>query len=292
MSRYKIVTPHSIEQALESLKDNRKMKILAGGTDLVVQMKEGLLGEVDILDISKIEELKSIEETDNGIHVGALCTLSQISENAEITAGLSCLAQAALSVGAIQIRNKATIGGNIMNASPAADTVPALVALGAKALIRSSSESRELLIEEVFLAPGRTVLRDDELLIGLFIPKQSLMSTATFGKLGRRKAQAISVANLAVRISLDEKKERFIETRIALGSVAPTVVRIRLAEEFLNGCEINRKSIEKSAEIVTEGINPITDIRASDTYRRKVSRALFIKAIYASLEQLGVDIPE
>lgn len=292
VNRYKIVTPHSIEQALESLKNDGRMKILAGGTDLVVQMKEGLLGEVDILDISKIEELRSIEEKENGIQIGVLCTLSQISENAEITTRLPCLAQAASSVGAVQIRNKATIGGNIMNASPAADTVPALIALGAKALIRSGCKSRELPIEEVFLSPGRTALRDDELLTGLFIPKQPMRSAATFGKLGRRKAQAISVANLAVRILLDEKKERFIEARVALGSVAPTVVRIQSAEGFLKGCEINKNSIEKSAEIVAEGINPITDIRASDTYRRKVSRALFIKAIYESLEQLGVNIPE
>jgi carbon-monoxide dehydrogenase medium subunit len=253
-------------------------------------MKAGLLGEVDLLDISKIEELRNIEVKENGIYIGALCTLTQLSENTDIRAGLPCLADAALVVGAVQIRNKATIGGNIMNASPAADTVPALVALGAMAHLKSAEGTREIQLEDLFLAPGRTLLRDDELLTALYIPKQPLLSAGAFMKLGKRKAQAISVANLAIWIRVDDQKEHFLEARIALGSVAPTVVRIPAAEEFLQEGEINQENLSKAADLVSDGIRPITDIRASESYRRKVSRALCIKALDAALGELGIEI--
>jgi CO/xanthine dehydrogenase FAD-binding subunit len=177
-----------------------------------------------------------------------------------------------------------------MNASPAADTVPALVALGAVAHLKSAEGTRELPVETLLLAPGRTLLRDDELLIALYIPKQPLLSAGAFMKLGKRKAQAISVANLAIWIRLDDKKEHFLEARIALGSGAPTVVRIPEAEEFLQGQKINLENLSKVADLVSDGIRPITDIRASESYRRKVSRALCVKALDAALGELGIEI--
>jgi CO/xanthine dehydrogenase FAD-binding subunit len=200
------------------------------------------------------------------------------------------LAQAAASVGATQIRNRGTLGGNVCNASPAADTVPALVALGAIATVLSAEQERKVPLEELYVGVGKTSIGSNELLTFISIPLPAENSAGSFFKLGKRKAQAISIINGAVCIGVNAAERKFTDVHVVLGSVAPTVLRIKEAEERLIGRSINRQNIENAAEIVKNNINPITDVRATAEYRKDVSGDLFIEAMSESLEQLGVDI--
>jgi carbon-monoxide dehydrogenase medium subunit len=285
MNDFEMLCPKTLEEALDCLADNnhRQTKILAGGTDLVVRLREGFLKPDVIVDITRIKKLSEAKEVDGYVRIGAACTMSQIVDSKIVRKFGNCLVQAALEIGSEQIRNRATIGGNICNASPAADTIPALLVLEATARIESKDGVKDMPLEELLVGPGNTVLGAQEILTFISFKKEKENQLSVFFKLGKRKAQAISVVNGALALELDTSKKKFTNFRIALGSVAPRTIRLKNVEERLIGYNVGREIIEEAADLIEESISPISDIRASAAYRKKVSRNLFIKLVTAQV---------
>lgn len=291
MKSFKYYKPDTLKKALDFLSENEKaVKVIAGGTDLMVKLRNNRIAPDVVIDVSEIESLTSIHRKDGFITIGAAVKLTEIAENDMVKKFCPILAQAAASVGAVQIRNRGTIGGNVCNASPSADTVPALVALGAVATIVGAEQERKVPLEDLYTGPGKTVIAPDELLTSLSIPEPAENTAGVFFKLGKRKAQAISIVNGAVQIGVNVTEHRFTDVKIALGAVAPTVLRIKEAEECLLDKSISEDNIKAAAEIIKNKIEPITDVRATAEYRREVSGNIFMRAMYDSLGQFGISM--
>lgn len=225
--------------------------LFAGGTDLMPRFEQGETLPETIIDIKKLPNFIGIEKIDENIVLGAGTTIEEIKNNELIKKYSNALWQATTEFGSVQIRNRATIGGNICNASPSGDTLPALYAFGAKLLLRNKNGERTIPIDEFIVGPGKTSLEKGEILLAVILPQIS--SKSIFYKLGLREAMAISVVNFA--IVYDEN-----ELTIATGAVAPTIIK-------LSGLE--KLSIDEILKIIDNAISPIDDIRATATYRRK-----------------------
>lgn len=286
MNNFKMLHPTTLQEALQDLATaGEEAVLIAGGTDLIVKMKDEIISPSTLIDISSVQEMQGIAVKGDYLQIGSAATMTEIAESEPVKEHGFCLSQGAGEVGSTQIRNRATIGGNIGNASPAADTVPCLVALGAYATIAGQEGTKEVPVEELFVGPGQTILKPTEVITSVAFPLAGENETSFYVKLGKRKAQAISVVNVAVSLKLDEGRKTFAGVRIALGSVAPTVVRAKEAEEWLSGQEVIRDNIATAASLVEKNVNPISDVRASAEYRKQVSGQLVFKAIYEALER-------
>lgn len=267
--------PTSLSSALEWLGANPEYVVCAGGTDIVPLWVRGKAKPGRLLFIGGIDEMKEIRRLDSGaLRVGALVTHSQIVESPLVKAGWPVLADACRSVGSWHVRNRGTIGGNICNASPAADTLPALSVLGSRVLLRTCADSREVGIEDFVTGPGKTSLREGELVTGVVIPPMPAGGCARYRKFGLRKAMEIAVASVCACVAVDEKTRSVVEARIATGSVAPRPGRVTLAERALIGGALDGERITRAGEEVARFANPISDVRASAEYRRHLSQVL------------------
>ena len=226
--------------------------LFVGGTDLMPRYERGLKLPDTIIDLKKLPDFIGIKKAGDNIEIGAGTTIEEIKNNDLIKKHFNALWQATNEFGSVQIRNRATIGGNICNASPSGDTLPTLYAFGAKLLLRNKTSERTVPIDEFITGPGKTTIKISEILLAIIIPRTSAKSI--FYKLGLREAMAISVVNFAM--VYDEN-----ELTIALGAVASTIIK-------LTG--LGKCSIEQILEKVDKAISPINDIRATATYRRKV----------------------
>ena len=224
----------------------------------------------------EIEELNGVRETDQVLHIGATTTHTQIAESPVLQRTCSALTQAAASVGGPLVRNRGTIGGNIVNASPAADLACALLALDAEAVLRSEKETRVVALRDFFVGPGQTVIKPDELLteVTIRLPKGKVV----FHKLGRRQAMSLSIVNVAVSLEMEGKICRE-SPRIALGSVAPTPIRCPQAELLLANREVNPELISKCAGAAMALAKPIDDQRAKAWYRIEAGTVLLRRAL-------------
>jgi CO/xanthine dehydrogenase FAD-binding subunit len=277
--------PVTLRDALRTLDSERsRARILAGGTDLVVQLQEGLLRPRALVDVSALGILHGIRAGQEKIRVGALATHEELASSSLLRRHAFVLSEAAGTVGAPQIRNRGTIGGNIANASPAADTVPALIALGAAAVLERLGARRLVPVEDLFLGPGATAIRPDELIIAVLIPRRE-RSAGAYIKLGHRNALAISIASAAVLLA--DRGPAGIHARIALGAVAPTVVRPRQAESFLKTSSRFPAAFRDAAALSVESASPITDIRASAGYRREMIQVVVLDALREAWSRLG-----
>ncbi len=240
--------PSTVIEAVELLHQYKeKGKIIAGGTDLVIEIKNRKVNFEALIDISSIKEMSFIKMDNDIVKIGAATTFTEIVESKLLSNRLAGLKEAAHSVGSPQIRNKGTIGGNICNGSPAADIVPPLLALDAIAVIKSKDEEREILLEELFLDKGKVALRDDELLVSVKFKNPSHNQILSFSKLGLRKALAISRICTSVFAEFDEEKT-CKEIRIANGSLGKFGMREREVEEFIKGKKLTE-------EVIEEGVN-------------------------------------
>lgn len=281
--RFEYYSPESLGEAVGLLEMyGSEASILAGGTDLLVNMKKRIAEPKRLISIKKIAELDGIVETPEGGRIGAATRLRSIERSQIIRDRFPVLYEAVRLMGSIQIRNMATIGGNICNASPAADSATALLVLDAKADIIGREGGRSVPLSEFFLGPGRTVLKPYELLTSLSIPRPPENSGASFLKIGRTSMD-IATINAATFLKLKEGVAE--DCRIALGSVAPIPLRVSRAEDYLRGREINVDVIGEAARIVSEDIKPITDIRATAEYRRDASKALTKDALTIAWER-------
>lgn len=273
--------PASLREALSLLTSySWSSKILAGGTDLLIQQALESTPEITVISLKDIEELRQIRKTAEGdIFVGATARHAEVAQSPIVNQYFPALAKASDWVGSRSIRSLATIGGNICNASPSADTAPPLLAYEARAVIESPSGERIVEIEDFFTGPSTTLLQGGEILKGFLLrPKSGWL--ADYEKIGLRKAMEIAIVNACVALAKDEHN-RCAKIRIALGAVAPTPIRARKAEAILENREMTQELIEECAETAVAETKPISDIRSSADYRRKMVHFLVKKMVSA-----------
>ena len=273
--------PATLQEASRLLKDNGPGgRFLAGGTDLVIAMKEkGLLPKY-IVDLKRVPGLGGIRENSDGsITLGALTTMYAIETSALIKKRYPFLAQSAAEVGSIQIRNRATIGGNMANATPSADTAPALIALNATAKIASANGERTIALEEFFKGPGQNAMSADEILTEVTIPKTAANLVGEYIKFSPREMMDLAYVGVAVAYNLGANDKKCAGVRIVLGAVAPTPIRARRAEAALDGQVLTEALAEKVGQIAAEEAKPISDVRSSADYRRAMVGAMTKRAL-------------
>ncbi|EHQ91137.1 FAD binding domain-containing protein [Desulfosporosinus youngiae] len=280
----KALSPETPVQALQALSLPGKYLPIAGGTNVLVDLGKGKIAPEGLIDLSRLEAWKSIQLKGQVLEIGSLVTHSQLEAHPLIKTYCSALSMGARAVGSPQIRNRGTLGGNLQSASPAADCAPPLLVHDAVLTLVSAADSsglvkeRQLNLTDFFLGVGKTDLRSNELIEKVSI-NINPNRRSIFLKSGLRKALAISLVNLAVSFELDENTVACLEARIALGSIAPTPVRLNKAEEFLKGQRLDEKVIKEAGKIVQNEISPISDLRASAEYRRYLAQVLFEEAL-------------
>jgi carbon-monoxide dehydrogenase medium subunit len=278
MKAFGYVSAKDVAHAVALLGEHgAKAKILAGGTDLLVELKHAVHNPEIIVDVSRLAELKAIVIADDGLHIGALATHTDIM-NAPIISGMfPALVEAAHSIGAVQTRNLGTLGGNLITCVPSVDSGPALIALDAVVTVASAEGERQMPLAELFVGPRKTSLKSGDLLIDIVIPKENLDKPAAFEKFGLRKGQALALVNVAASFWVDNDK--FAAPRIALGAVAPTVIRAPKAEAYLDGRKISAEAMAEAGRIAATEAKPISDFRAGAEYRRDLVAVLVKRAL-------------
>ncbi|ACL11062.1 aerobic-type carbon monoxide dehydrogenase, middle subunit CoxM/CutM - like protein [Desulfurococcus amylolyticus 1221n] len=278
--RFEYYEPGSLKEVFEILeKLGNAAKILAGGTDLLVKMKTRQVEPKALVNIKRIKELKGIVDEGDRIRIGALTTLRELEESSLIAMHLPALHDAVKQMASIQIRNMATIGGNLCNASPAADTAPPLLVHEALVKTASIEGERIIPITEFFKGPGLTVLKPTELLVEIIVNKEN--GSSAFSKMGRI---AMDLAIASVAIYLKTRGDVVEDVRVAAGAVAPTPIRCPRTETMLKGRMINEVSVEL-VRVIEEEVKPISDVRATAEYRRHLVKILAYDVFHKAVER-------
>jgi CO/xanthine dehydrogenase FAD-binding subunit len=267
-----VLSPRSPAEALRLLSADPKALPLAGGTDLMVGWNLGLLNGKTVLDLSRLDAWRAVKATKTGLRVGSLVTHAELRRHALVRRHFPLLSDACATVGAAQIQNRGTIGGNLANASPAADTFPPLAAYEASVRIAGPAGVRELPLLELFAGVKKTHLRPGELIESVELPfPERAPDAALFRKVGTRLAQAISKTMFAGLVWRD-KKGQVEEARLSFGSLAPTVRRLHAAEAYLKGRRLDAAAAAEAARLLDTDVSPIDDIRSTREYRLAASR--------------------
>lgn len=268
--------PETLDEALLFLKNyGADMCPLAGGTDVMVDLRSGKLETPFLLDISRLADLQGIALSEEGLSIGAGVTISEIYASPLVAEHAPSLIRSCALFGSPQIRNVATMGGNVGNASPSADTVPPLLVHGAKAILASESGKRTVAVEDLFVGPYRSGIRPRELLLR-FILEPAGAGFSDFQKIGRRKSLAISRMSMAV-LADREKDGTFGFIRLALGSGTPTPMRMGAVETFLAGKRPDPQTLEAGGRLMAEEMIRVTGIRPSTVYKEKAVQGLFLR---------------
>jgi xanthine dehydrogenase iron-sulfur cluster and FAD-binding subunit A len=284
----------SLDEAVRVLAEQgEKARLIAGGTDLILELERGVRRGVETLvDISRVPGLDNITlDEQNVIHLGPLVTHNHCVASPLLRQRAFPLVQAAWQVGSPQIRNRGTVAGNLITASPANDTIPPLMALGAWVVLRSARGSRRVSLQEFYTGVRKTVMQPDELLAEIAFPAMKETQRGTFVKMGLRRAQAISVVDTAILLDLDAGAIR--SAVITLGAVAPTIVHAEEAQAFLAGKTLTEDVIEQAARLAAQSARPIDDLRGSADYRRYLVTTLIrrgLRALRDGQEQAGVPL--
>ena len=282
MNNFKFFKPQNFKELIDVKNELLSAGYpLAGGSNLLVYIKENTVKSGTLIDISSLKELKGISEIDNRIEIGAAETITNILESELLKKELPFFPHSLKDFGNPLIRNKATIGGNLADASPVADTAPPLFVLGAIVSAVSKNGTKEIPVNELFAGPRRNNLEKNEIIQKIIIPIPD-EGRGIFLKLGQRKGTSISVTSVAVWIK--SNTEKFKNIKIALGGVAPSPIRAVNTEEAFTGKSVDKNSIETLAETLREDIRPISDVRGSAEYRTEVSINLLKRAVYECLE--------
>jgi carbon-monoxide dehydrogenase medium subunit len=289
MIDFEYYAPRSLKEALALLDKRREeAKVLAGGTDLMVQMKDRRARPAVIVDVKHIPELNHLERNeDESLHIGAAVPLSKIVAFPPVRERFGLLHQACSLIGSVQIRNRGTVGGNICNAAPSADTPPPLICLEAKAIVAKLKGTRKVPLGSFFRGPGQTALAGNELLVGIEIPAPPTLSAGCYLRLTPREEMDIGVVGVASFLVFAKQKNLCQEARIALGAVAPTPVRATQAEAILAGRVLTGAAIEEAAAKASEAARPISDVRGSAEYRREMVRVLTRRTLQKAWETCG-----
>ena len=266
MKPFDFIQPETTGLAILALSEHSpNVRILNGGTDYLVELKHVAQSPGVVVDVSRLKDLKGIDITDAGLRIGAGVTHTEIMANPLIKKHVPAMIDAAHTVGAVQTRNLGTLGGNLVTCVPSMDSGPTLLALDAEVTVLGAKGPRKSSLSDFFVAPRKTSLEPDELLLEIIIPKENLGKPASFIKFGLRKGQALALVNAASAFWID--KNKFKDVRIALGAVAPVVIRANTAETMLEGQAVSDVLINEAAKVAVGDAKPINDFRASADYR-------------------------
>ncbi len=272
----------SIDEAVKLLSENpENSKIIAGGTDLTVHIKEDVIAPDVLIDIKAIPEFKEISFSNNVLSIGANVTFSEIEDNEIIENNFRVLWEAASTVASVGVRNRATLTGNICSAVPSLDSAPALFLYDAEVYVKNSDNERVISINDWFTGPKRTSLKKDEIVTKITLKLPEEKTASCYKKLGRYKGEDLAQVGMGVLIS--ENKEY----KIAVCAVGPVPKRAIKTEAFLKGKEINDANIKEAQEILATEISPITDIRASKEYRTHIAKVMLEKGLKESSDLLS-----
>ena len=286
MRRFELALPRSVDDCLKTLaKRGADAKVVAGGTDLLPQLKNGLLRPAFVVDLSGVALLRRLGVNRQGLRVGASVTAREIELDPRIQKDYPALAESGALVGSVQIRNLATVGGNLCNAAPSADMAPPLMALEAEAVIAGPKGKRRVPLADFFQGVRRTVLAPDELLVELVVPAPGARSGGNYLRHTPRRELDIAVVGVASQLTLSNGV--CAKARIALAAVAPTPVRATAAEQALEGQPVTPEQIERAAELAVGAAQPISDQRGSAEFRRHLVRVLTRRTLTTALARAG-----
>jgi carbon-monoxide dehydrogenase medium subunit len=283
------VCPEAIEDAVAAMAAGNA-RALAGGTDLIPQLREGRRRAARVVDLKRIPELNTVEQTpDGGITIGAAANATFVARHAAVARSYPAIADSARLIGGVQIQNRASLGGNICSAAPSADAVPSLICHDACAVIMGPRGRRELPVERLFQGPGRTTLEADEILVSIVLPPPQPSSAADYQRFTPRREMDIAIAGAGAWIRL-APDGTIAGARIALASVAPTPMRAPSAERRLMGERPSRGLFEEAGRLAAADAQPISDTRGSADYRRNLVSVLAARALIGCCRQLQVEV--
>jgi len=284
LSELEVLVPRSLGEALEALSElKERAKVVAGGTDVIVRVREGKWRPRVLVDISRLGELRGIELKGGVIRIGALTTYAELVGSGVIRKHARPLFEACSVIGTAQVRNKGTIGGNLSTGSPAGDSIPPLYVLGAAVTLVSERGARELPVSELLLGPGETAVRPDELIAEVRFRAMDECEDGFFRKVGDRGTNFRAVASAAGWVRWGEGLRAIEDARIALGAVAPVVVFAKSAERLLRGAPLSEEAIGRASEAARLDLPPTG--RAREAYKREVVPGLVLQGLYAVLER-------
>ncbi len=274
MRRFEYVVPETLDAAIEVLRSREGATLLAGGTDLLVQMKEGGRRAPVVVSLRRVPGLEGVTgDADSGLRIGARTLLADVAAHEAVRARYQALSEGAGIVGSVQTRNLGTIGGNVCNAAPSADTAPPLLVFDAVAVIAGAEGARRLPLAEFFVGPGATALQPGEILTALELPPVAERTGSVYQRHTPRRAMDIAVVGVACRVELDAAGT-IAGAAIALGAVAPTPIRCPEAEALLRGERPSEALFERAAELARDASRPISDVRGSAEFRRELVRVM------------------
>lgn len=287
MRAIEYVAPTTVEEAVAILaRHGSAARVLSGGTDLIVQAREGRRTVDVIVDAKTIPEANVLEFTaDGGLRIGAAVPCAVIYENEQIARRYPALIDSTSLIGGIQIQSRASLGGNLCNSSPAADSIPTLIALGAICHIAGPDGRRQVPVEQFCTGPGRNQLRDGEMLVALEFPPPPPHSGAAFERFIPRNEMDIAVCNAAAAVVLSDDARTFRSARIAVGAVAPTPLYVEAAGAALAGQPVSAESVERAAALAGEAARPIDDMRGSIAQRKHLATVLTRRVLNKAIER-------
>lgn len=286
MEAFEYLAPRSLADAYSALANGKRSAVLAGGTDIIVQLREGRRSAEQVIDVKHIPELMSLElKPDGSLAIGAAVPCAAIYDDPAIARAFPGLIDAASLIGGIQIQGRASLGGNLCNASPAADSAPALIALGATLTIGGPAGTRTLAVEDFFTGPGRSALQPGELLLQIQIPAPAPNTAVFYHRFIPRNEMDIAVASAGVSLSLDASGDRISAARLALGAVGPTPLVVDV-DSALVGKAPDEAAFAAAGEAAAAVASPITDMRGSVAQRRHLSRVLTVRALEGALARI------
>jgi CO/xanthine dehydrogenase FAD-binding subunit len=288
MRSFEYYSPPVLKEALTLLdRYGEQARPLAGGTDLIVQMKSGKARPAAVVDVKKLAELNLLEwKSRDVLFIGAAVPLSKVAAWPELKASFPILWEACSMIGSFQLRNRGTVGGNVCNAAPSADSIPPLLCLGARAVIASSKETRTVPLEGFFKGPGKTALGSNELLLGIEVPAPPARSAGSYLRHTPRMDMDIAVVGAAAFLVLEDTGSVCREARLVLGAVAPTPIRVPAAEAVLKGQSLTEKIIAEAASKAAETAKPISDVRGSAEYRQELVKVLTTRVLKKAWDAL------
>jgi CO/xanthine dehydrogenase FAD-binding subunit len=279
--------PKTVEDAVKLLAAHgEKARPICGGTDLIIQLRAGVRRPEYVVDIKNIAEMRRIAfSMQHGLRLGAAVPCIEIYENGDMRKYYPGLTEAAHLIGSLQIQSRASVGGNLCNGSPAADTTPALIALGAQARVVGPKGERMVPVEDFCTAPGRTVLQPGELLVEFHVPTPSPHSSDAYLRFIPRNEMDIAVVGVGASVTLELGEDRCTEARVALAAVGPTPIFVKEASQALVGKKLDDAAIERAAQLATAASSPIDDMRGTAEYRRHVVGVLTRRCLAKAAER-------
>lgn len=286
MRRFELALPESLDDCLRLLAQRGpETKLLAGGTDLLPQMKNSVVMPKRVIDLSGVARVKILECDAKGLRIGAAVPARQVEQDPRVREGYAAVAESAALLGSVQVRNLATVGGNICNAAPSADMAPPLVALEAQAVIAGPKGERRVPLSDFFTGVRKTVVGPDELLVEIFVPAPGPHSGGCYIRHTPRRELDIAVVGVASQVTIANGV--CAKARISLAAVAPTPVRATAAEAALEGKPLTPELIERAADLAGQAAKPISDQRGSADFRRHLVRILTRRTLTTALARAG-----